>query len=202
MAGEPTLYKGNQSADGWVEYLQHLLEGTGWLPQDGHYAGAYTLGLFDQATFDAVKSYQEEKGLQKWDGIVGDETWAALLGQDPLPSPGDDGLAPGTYLEKGLELRFEDPAIHYFEDQDRLQIRVFSVGTESPKDGELDLFVHLKKPDGTEADLSEKHVLGAGTAQYFDVENITGGVAGEYAVVIQLPQESGGHIYNGYFTRS
>jgi hypothetical protein len=25
MAGEPTLYHGNQSADGWVEYLQQLL---------------------------------------------------------------------------------------------------------------------------------------------------------------------------------
>jgi hypothetical protein len=203
MAGEPTLYKGNQSADGWVEYLQHLLEGTGWLPRDGGVMGSYKTGLFDEPTFSAVKSFQEEKGLQKWDDIVGDETWAALLGEgEPYPAPGDDGLAPGTYLEKGLELRFEDPGIDYFEDSDTLLIKVFSVGTEIPKQGELDLFVHLKKPDGTEADLSEKHILGGGTAQYFRVENVTGQVAGEYAVLVQLPQEAGNHIYNGHFTRS
>jgi murein L,D-transpeptidase YcbB/YkuD len=101
MAGEPTLYHGNQSADGWVEYLQDLLMHQ--MTDLGNHN--HTRGLFDDFTLAAVKEFQQRKNI-KDDGIVGDQTWAALRGEPYIPKAGDDGRAPGTYVEQGIELRF------------------------------------------------------------------------------------------------
>src|SRR5688572_14303164 len=100
MAGEPTLYHGNESVDGWVEYLQNMLL---IKTQLGNHH--YKSGTFDDFTLDAVKEFQEKKRL-KVDGIVGDQTWAVLRGEPDAPAPHDDGRAPGTYVEQGIEMRF------------------------------------------------------------------------------------------------
>jgi len=57
MADEPTLARGMQSADGWVEYLQQLLQ---------HHLGENELrvtGVFDDSTHDKVIEFQKRNGL-------------------------------------------------------------------------------------------------------------------------------------------
>jgi len=71
MASEPTLYHGNRSVDGWVEYLQELLLEKTLKSSLGDHE--FQAGVFDDATLTAVKKFQETKRL-KVDGIVGDQT--------------------------------------------------------------------------------------------------------------------------------
>ena len=61
---QPTLRKGDESPDGWVEYLQELLKVT-------------VTGKFDGATEKAVKAFQGSHGCMV-DGVVGNETWSVL----------------------------------------------------------------------------------------------------------------------------
>ena len=79
MADEPTLRRGDQSADGWVEYLQTQLKAK----TDLHLPTLVEVtGKFDEVTHWAVVELQVFEGLQSTNGVVGNETWAALLG-DP-----------------------------------------------------------------------------------------------------------------------
>lgn len=91
MAGEPTLRHRDQEADGWVKYLQQLLVLTDPALEES--------GTFDDDTFLAVKKFQRDHGLLD-DGVVGDQTWAALR-FEAAHAPGTDGLAPGTHAETG-----------------------------------------------------------------------------------------------------
>jgi peptidoglycan hydrolase-like protein with peptidoglycan-binding domain len=65
------LGPGSEGAD--VKALQNLLNRGGWLAEDG---------IFGPATEDAVKSFQQSKGLVV-DGIVGPLTHDALTGKPP-----------------------------------------------------------------------------------------------------------------------
>jgi Putative peptidoglycan binding domain len=91
MAGEPTLRHRDQETDGWVKYLQQLLVLTEPSLEES--------GIFDDDTFLAVQKFQRAHGLLD-DGVVGDQTWAALR-FDPAHAPATDGLAPGTHVETG-----------------------------------------------------------------------------------------------------
>jgi peptidoglycan hydrolase-like protein with peptidoglycan-binding domain len=98
-ATEPTLRLGDQSADGWVEYLQEF---------------ACLLGLPVNLTGKSttpqavVIRFQQSKGLLV-DGVVGNQTWAALRVENPRPI-GTDGLAPHTFEQHGSQARwFTEP---------------------------------------------------------------------------------------------
>ncbi len=69
--GFPTLKKGNADVEGnGVRRAQYLLRQKGFDIQPDH--------IFGQATEDAVKQFQQSKNLVV-DGIIGDQTWNALL---------------------------------------------------------------------------------------------------------------------------
>ena len=101
MSENPTLRRGDEGVDGWVEYLQTLLRVHGYSghqPEDG---------IFDEITEQWVISYQRyHQPPLKDDGIVGDQTWSALRDEPELQPVGSDGREPHTYTEHGVELRF------------------------------------------------------------------------------------------------
>src|SRR4029453_2962488 len=76
-ARQPTLRLGDQSVDGWVEYLQKLLNAI--LDPSPNLK---LNGNFDQATYKAVVAYQKREGLVV-DGVVGNQTWASLRFANP-----------------------------------------------------------------------------------------------------------------------
>ena len=85
MAGEPTLRHREEGAEGWVRYLQQLLVLTD--------PGLEESGVFDDDTLLAVKKFQHDHGLHD-DGVVGDQTWAALRFSHPQAPHGDGGHSP------------------------------------------------------------------------------------------------------------
>src|SRR5581483_4080374 len=91
MAGEPTLRHRDEGADGWVRYLQQLLVLTDPSLEE--------TGVFDDATLLAVQTFQRQHHLVD-DGVVGDQTWAALRDAHPH-APHSDGLAPHSHHEQG-----------------------------------------------------------------------------------------------------
>lgn len=66
---------GSEGAE--VQKLQEALKKAGLFEGEPN-------GKFDRATFRAVRSYQEQNGLEV-DGIVGQQTWGAMLGQSYPP---------------------------------------------------------------------------------------------------------------------
>lgn len=102
---QPTLRFGDVSKDGWVEYLQQLLNfhaNNNKLKIDGD---------FREKTYKAVCDFQkkckkEHKDLVMDDGIVGHQTWA-LLREGAFEKPGTDGRKPHTYEEKGAQARWQ-----------------------------------------------------------------------------------------------
>jgi peptidoglycan hydrolase-like protein with peptidoglycan-binding domain len=119
---QPTLRKGDKSQDGWVEYLQFRLNirlGT-TLPRDGK---------FDTKVRNAVIKLQKKDKLMV-DGIVGNQTWAALRFDKPEP-PSTDGRKPHTFVERGVEARWSSETKNtnrYFSETDVFQLAVDSVG--------------------------------------------------------------------------
>jgi len=138
---QPTLRKGDKSPDGWVEYLQTLLNvhlGKGTVDVDGS---------FGQKTYNAVIKFQQQKKLQV-DGTVGNQTWAALR-LEKAEAPSSDGRTPHTFEQKDLQARWEvndTPDALYRTDKDRLDINVVSVG-----EGKIDDFFATVRvtPPGT-----------------------------------------------------
>jgi hypothetical protein len=127
---QPTLRKGDKSPDGWVEYLQTLLNahlGKGTVDIDGS---------FGAKTYAAVIKFQQQKKLQV-DGTVGNQTWAALR-LEKAEAPSTDGRQPHTFEQKDLQARWEvndTPDALYRTDKDRLEINVVNVG-----EGKIDDF--------------------------------------------------------------
>lgn len=189
---EPTLRHGDESVDGWVEYLQQLL--TMW----GH--PVTETGVFDDATYHRVREFQARHKAMV-DGIVGNQTWALLRQEDPRP-PSTDGREPHTYVEAGPEARWtteDEPAV-YFEAQDFLALRAVNVGNVpigvgefhatadlTPVDGGATVQVHLESytEDGQPAEVHTGFGFGLANARAH-LE------PGEYTIHGWLPAELGG----------
>jgi hypothetical protein len=122
-AKQPTLRKGKNTTDGWVEYLQKRLNET-------MNAGLKIDGDFGQNTHKAVVAFQTANNLKLKDGVVGNETWSALR-EGPREEPGTDGRKPNTFVEKGAEGRWNTEQQHalYLKDIDMMILQVESVGT-------------------------------------------------------------------------
>jgi hypothetical protein len=192
MSGEPTLRHGDKSADGWVELLQELLVNKG--------AHLTVDGDFGDETFRAVVAFQTDYELQDRSGVVGNETWSALRGDDEHAAPGSTGWG-GESVDRGVKLRFWD-YVHYDDPGDRVHLMAYSVGTQEPVEGSIELFVHLKDPDGHEYDVSAIHSLGDERRHNFTIYDATRGHAGgSYSGVAQLPSSAGGEIFAFAFNK-
>ena len=182
MAGEPTLAKGMQSADGWVEYLQQLLR---------HHYGENALsvnGTFDRETEELVIRFQLENGVGD-DGVVGDRTWSVLR-QEPERAPEGDSGTGRNYVEQGVELRFAPDAVYWntaFDLEDVVALTAYSVGTVDPQLDAVHVVAHLRDPEGASRAVET-------TLKYFDshrelqilVANVSGGKPGRYSILAQL----------------
>jgi hypothetical protein len=131
MAGEPTLRPGDQSVDGWVEYLQtqllNLAAGIagirdGWQPN----------GVFDDETERYVRAFQRYHSIMT-DGIVGEETWNMLHGNIDNVDPATDGRHPHTYVEQTPRLEWEN-AVDYDRVNDCYVYTAMNVGSTDVSD--------------------------------------------------------------------
>jgi len=127
-AKEPTLRKGDKSADGWVEFLQQQLNvhlGLNTVQVDGNYGAK---------TEQAVRAFQKKLGIQV-DGTVGNQTWAALRDK-PAEAPSSDGRTPHTFVEHGPEARWDTDtqAAIYSTSTDELLLFCTSVGDDTKID--------------------------------------------------------------------
>jgi Putative peptidoglycan binding domain len=106
-----------------VEYLQERLN-------DLSNAGLKVDGNFGGATHKAVLAFQESRGLQH-DGVVGNQTWAALRDATP-EAPSTDGRKPHTFVQKGPQARWNDEKERaiYITSFDEMLLFLVSVGTE------------------------------------------------------------------------
>lgn len=123
---EPTLRLGDDSVDGWVEYAKTLLLETAVM----HDADLdHEDGRFDELTEWVVERFQTDRGLRV-DGVIGNQTWAALRGEEPQ-AVGTDGEAPGTYVEAGIEARWaQEDSAAYDPREDELRLVAFNTGSD------------------------------------------------------------------------
>jgi len=123
---EPTLRKGDKSPDGWVEFLQNLL--------NTHGQKVTVDGTFGGKTEAAVKAFQKQAGIQV-DGTVGNQTWAALRDK-PAEGPSTDGRKPHTFVEHGPEARWDSDKKDavFLAVSDELLIFCTSVGDDTKID--------------------------------------------------------------------
>ena len=183
MAGEPTLTKGMQSGDGWVEYLQQLLQ---------HHLGEDALsvsGVFDEATEELVIRFQLERSIEPVDGVVGDATWSVLR-SEPVQAPaGDSGTGRG-FVEQGVELRFAPDALYEVASygiDDAVTLTAYSVGTVDPRLDAVRVVASVRDPDGNSRAVEP-------TLKYFESHRellviaggVSGGKPGRYSILAQL----------------
>lgn len=204
---EPTLRHGDKSVDGWVEYLQDLLN------HHGHFSN-WQPGDFDDPTLRAVRSFQsdmkKENPAVMVDGVVGHQTWALLREEDPRP-PSTDGREPHTYVEHGPEARWntEDEGILYDTNQDWLAMGAFVVGDVSieaaqhtavadftPVSGgsTIQLELEMFAADGHTAHEHEHFSFGLRNVSTHLTEGVT------YDVHAWMHPDLGGDDVNGQFT--
>lgn len=200
---QPTLRRGDKSKDGWVEYLQFLLNahlGTK-LVQDGN---------FGPATHKAVITFQTREKLQV-DGIVGNQTWAALRQDTPEP-PSTDGRQPHTFVEEGAEARWaveSDANNRYVSSSDVFQLAVESVGDAAIDNVEATVRITPPgtKPKAIKVTIGppfEKSPTGAGNLHAVELANFKktfpakdpNAKVTDYLVEAYLPQELGGDFYS------
>ena len=125
MANEPTLRPGDQSVDGWVEYLQTQLKllGSGEIDIPDSFQPN---GVFDEETERYVRAFQHSRHIQV-DGVVGDETWNVLHGNIDNLDPHADGRQPHTYVEQNPRLEWENDT-HYDVVSDSFTCTAMNVG--------------------------------------------------------------------------
>lgn len=135
----PTLRYGDQSADGWVEYLQNQLSlhaiAAGVDPD------ALVTGVFDDNTLEVVRFLQHSSSLQFEDGVVGYETWAIVHGNEP-GEPGTDGRDPHSFTDEGTHVvTLRDPALTFVNEGGGRQWRIalMNVGTTTITDRDSEM---------------------------------------------------------------
>jgi hypothetical protein len=135
---EPTLRKGDKSPDGWVEFLQNLL--------NTHGQKVSVDGSFGAKTEAAVRAFQKQAGIQV-DGTVGNQTWAALRDK-PAEGPSTDGRKPHTFVEHGPEARWDSDKKDavFLAVSDELLIFCTSVG-DDPKIDDFTATVRVTPPN-------------------------------------------------------
>src|SRR6185436_16185698 len=137
---EPTLRKGDKNSDGWVEFLQQELNrkvpGSA-LEVDGN---------FGPATEKAVRAFQKSLGIQV-DGVAGNQTWAALRDK-PVEAPSSDGRPAHSFVEKGVEARWDNVEQNIVYDQTKDELRLFahSVGEDTSIEG-MDVIMRVTAPN-------------------------------------------------------
>jgi hypothetical protein len=202
-ARQPTLRRGDKSQDGWVEYLQQLL--------NGKLATKLDLdGDFGPATEKAVLAFQKREKIQE-DRVVGNQTWAALREGQP-EKPSTDGRKPHTFVERGAEARWdsEREAAFYFEADDEMQMFLHSVGDASiegfkvtvrvtpPSTKAKVVRIPIGKPEGaTKTGQGQSHVLHIpGFKARFPATDPAAKV-NSYKLEAFLDAELGGDLWNG-----
>jgi hypothetical protein len=152
MANEPTLRLGDQSVDGWVEYLQTQLKNLAGsligMPDD-----YVANGSFDHQTEQYVIAYQRYNHIQA-DGVVGDETWNMLHGNTDTLDPHGDGRQPHTYVEQTPRFEWENDA-HYDVATDSYTYKAMNVG-QTPVESIVVTVRATQGPVGLRAD----HAIG------------------------------------------
>lgn len=190
-ATEPTLRLGDTSADGWVEYLQKVLT------HQGHPVGV--TGEFDTPTHHAVLAFQRGRRLLV-DGVVGNQTWAALRDEDPR-AIGTDGREPHSFVEVGAEARwFTEPGPPIFDaNQDVLGLPAINTGSDDIAPGVFTAQATItNEATGVSADFELGSVTHSGEAAppgellFFGASGVSGLVPGTYHVTATLPDELGG----------
>jgi hypothetical protein len=201
--GNPTLQEGAESEDGWVEYLHARLGEYFYGRTDFHFYSGDS--KFTADTKKAVERFQREKGLEV-DGIVGDQTWAAINLVAEVQPVGTDGHKPGEYVEKGVELRFNPEGSTAYALDDTLIVQIWNVGNVYVDADDVTPFIHVKTPSGGSVEPKEfVKIGGAQPGGWFEiwVKDATGaGPAGRYSAILQLPSESGGDTMQYEFDRS
>ncbi|HEX6354048.1 peptidoglycan-binding domain-containing protein [Actinophytocola sp.] len=188
---EPTLRHGDESVDGWVEYLQELLNLWGHPVTEN--------GVFDDETLRAVWAFQDRRDAMV-DGIVGNQTWALLRQEDPRP-PSTDGREPHTYVEQGPEARWitEDEPARFHQDTRVLALSAYNVGNVPIGYGQFPATVDLTPVAG--GDTVQLHLtcysnvdpIPVHTEFSYGVEIAPGDLPpGEYTLHAWMPAELGG----------
>jgi peptidoglycan hydrolase-like protein with peptidoglycan-binding domain len=205
-AKQPTLRKGDKSKDGWVEYMQMLL--------NFHIkSNLETDGDFGTGTLNAVIKFQQQNKLQV-DGVCGNQTWAALREGAP-EKPGSDGRKPHTFVEEGEEARWSLESEfnnRYFKDTDEFNLAIDSVG-DTLLDENLEATVRVTAPGAkakvTKAKIGSPQKRSSPSAlgrfyilrvkdfrKRFPSVPVDAKIT-DYLVEAYLPQELGGDLYTG-----
>lgn len=173
----PTLRVGEPVPEGWLEYLHDLL---------GQPMGTWH-DQYDARLAQIVKDFQQEHHLQV-DGVVGDQTWAALRGEALPRAPGAN---PG-FAEHTRDMRFAGD-VTYVDGDDVLYVSAIAVGTLNPGDGEVTLEVEVQRPDGVSNHVTATNVGVSQNYHAFYVQGTVGGAGpgGVYKALMWLPQEWG-----------
>jgi hypothetical protein len=210
MTGEPTLRYGDHEKDGWVRYLQEQVS-IKLLEQDPHFTGEVPVdGAFGHKTLAAVRRFQALHHLEFEDGIVGDETWAALTNAAPH-APGTDGAQPHTHVDHGTHLVWNDQGGHedghWNADSDTVVWIATNVGDAAVPSNEHTASVSVTPASGTPH--MEFMLLTAFTGTHgkpgemfyvtwSGVKDTVG--AGTHQYTLELPAELGGMQRQGDFT--
>jgi peptidoglycan hydrolase-like protein with peptidoglycan-binding domain len=188
-AGEPTLRLGDNSVDGWVEYLQEALNLAGF--------GPVTVdGAFGNGTHAALLAFQQAAGIMV-DGVAGNQTWAALRGETPQ-APSTDGREPHTFVEIGQEARWlTEQSDNLIVGSDFVQIFAVSTGDVPINTGEFTAVARITQPSGAQ------HVVelnldtfgepaGQGGIFSFLTDASLVQEPGDYTIEVYMPAELGG----------
>ncbi len=203
---QPTLRLKDESVDGWVEYLQSLL-----IKHLGDSIEQEINGKFDKTTEENVKKFQREhkpKPLMV-DGIVGNQTWAALR-KAPDEAPGTDKREPHTFVEHGPKARWAcektDFGIAYDAQKDELLLAVISVGDDRIDDFQAK--VRVTPPQGKAQEKivqvgppTAERETGAGHVHKVRVPNFAKTFGpGEHRIEAKLEKRLGGDNFDDTFT--
>ena len=197
---EPTLRQGDEGIDGWVEYLQGLLI------IEGHKTVTIN-GSFDDTTLDAVRSYQLHNGLMV-DGVVGNQTWAALRRGDARMA-GTDGREAGTYVEDTREARWvwDGEVVVHDAAADELKFVAINLGSAELDASTLpNASCRITPPEGAAFDMElvARNEFGStpteiGKLFFYVASNVNAIPAGRYKAEARLPAELSGDHSESHF---